>query len=33
MEELKSAIIAHLELLSREELHIVYLLIRLIARK
>ena len=33
MDEIKRAIIAHLELLKREELILLYRLIRLLARK
>ena len=33
MEEIKKAIIAYLNLLSRDELKIIYLLIRKLARK
>lgn len=33
MDEIKRAIIAHLELLTREELILLYRLIRLLARK
>lgn len=33
MEKIKEAIIAHLNLLSREELRIIYQLIRMLARK
>ena len=33
MEEIRRAIIAHLELLGRDELKLIYLLIRKLARK
>lgn len=33
MEDLKRAIIAHLELLTRDELKLIYILIRKLARK